>query len=288
MSERILKSEQAREGEEYKVSVRQPVARPAKGAQPLDKMDLGSPTAGVKEAAGERSKKLDYQLPSDRARSEAERIVDEAEQMAQEIAAEARAEAITLKEQAEGEVSSLRELASSELAAKRENLEAETRSQLEAEYRERYQQAVVSLEQAAIELREKQAEYLAAIEQPALKLVVAIAQQLMGTELSRSPETIAAMVARACELLKPEQVAAVTVCPAAHSALTEDAVLQGALREVGVSPERVELVADEALAPGKFSVCVNGMSIDYDIQQAVAEVIEQLESRAKAQQASME
>jgi flagellar biosynthesis/type III secretory pathway protein FliH len=288
MSERILKSDQAREGAEYKVSVRPPAARPAKEAQPLDKMDLGSPAAGAKKASKERSIEPEYQLPSDRARSEAERIVDEAEQMAQEIAAEARAEAITLKEQAEGEVSSLRELASSELAVKREKLEAETRSQLEAEYRERYQHAVVSLEQAAKELREKQAQYLADIEQPALKLVVAIAQQLMGIELSNNPETIAVMVARACELLKPEQVATVTVCPAAHTALTEDALLQGALRESGVSPERVELVASEALAPGKFVVRVNGMSIDYDIQQAVAEVIEQLESRAQAQQASME
>ena len=135
MSERILKSDQAREGREYKVSVRQPAPRREKDLQPLDTLDVGLVPTPPKKAASDRSKDPDYQLPSDRARTEAERIVEEAEHMAQEIAAQAMADAITLKEQAEGEVTTLRELVDNELAAKRDKLEEETRRQLEAEYR---------------------------------------------------------------------------------------------------------------------------------------------------------
>ncbi len=93
-------------------------------------------------------------------------------------------------------------------------MERETRSLLEAEYRERYLAAVTALEDAAAELRTGQEAYLAQLERPAFELVLAIARQLLGSELSRAPRFIGRMIAEAFLLLKPEQVAAVAVHPA--------------------------------------------------------------------------
>jgi len=167
-----------------------------------------------------------------------------------------------------------------DLESQRETLEREARERVEAEYRERYLAAVTALEAAAAELRNEHEEYLKQIEPPAQRLVLAIARQLLGAELSRSPEFVAGLIARAFQLMKPQQVVHVALDVETHRRLEEDELLTGTLRRAGIKSELVEIKADEALAPGQFTAEVAGMSVDYDLDEVIAELTTQIEQRA--------
>jgi len=275
MNERILKSDQTKEGEQIVVNARQLVETfhlPGPDDEEL-------PAEQASEVADETADDEDYMLPSDKAKSEAERIVGEAEQMAQEIASQAEAEASKKIEATEVEVEQLISMTMRDLESQRETLEREARERVEAEYRERYLAAVTALEAAAAELRNEHEEYLKQIEPPAQRLVLAIARQLLGRELSRSPEFVAALIARACQLIKPDQVVTVDVHPATFMLLSEDELLGDALREAGIKPRLVDLSIDEALEPGQFRAHLAGLSIDYDLSEVLAELISELEER---------
>ncbi|MBN2081984.1 hypothetical protein JW859_07235 [bacterium] len=274
MNERILKSDQTKEGERIVVNARQ-LVETFRVPGPDDEDLPGEPALSDDAPADDE----EYLLPSDRAKNEAERIVGEAEQMAQDIAAQAEAEATKKIEETEAEVEQLISQTMRELESQREVLEREARERAEAEYRERYLAAVTALEGAAAQLRREHEEYLKQIEQPAQRLVLAIARQLLGRELSQSPEFVAALIARACQLIKPDQVVTVDVHPATFMLLSEDDLLSDALRAAGIKPALVDLALDEALEPSQFKAHLAGLSIDYDLPEILAELITELEER---------
>ena len=277
MNERIVKRGQAKKGEEYVVAARsvEPGDEPAPGAQSAASLMAEG------AAAYESAEDLIEELPSDRARSKAEQITAEAKRLAREIVTQAQAEAQQFKTEADGDADRLKAETERELEARRQGLEREVRQQLDQEYRERFLAAVTALEAAATDLRECQERYLAEIELPALKLVLAVARQLLGAELSRSPEFIAELIGRACSLLQPEHVVTVAVHPTVFAMLEDNNVVTEALRGAGVSPERVKLEADESLARDKFAARVGGMSVDYDLDAAIDELVAKLEQRTE-------
>lgn len=271
MSDRILKGDHAVKGEDFVVSAR-PLAADGRSAKRTRR-----------PANAEPQTEEEIQLPSDRAHSEAERIVADAEQMAQEIAAEAENKATKKREETENELEQLIELTTRELETQRETIEREIRQRLEAEYRERYLAAVSALEKAAADLRANHTQYLESIEEPALKLVLAVARQLLGQEISQSPEAIAKLIVRAVGLLKPEHVVTVYLHADSHQRLANDSVLAEALRQSGIRTQLVELAVDDALMPDQFSARIEGTSIDYNMSAAVDELAQQLAEQARQQ-----
>jgi len=262
MAERILKRERTRKGDEFTVAAQQVAPAELNG-------DVGPPAAQLEGEAG-----------SGENPDQAEQLLVKAEQQAQSIAGRAEADAQKLRRQADEEARQLREAAAAELAQKRRVMEGEIRRELETQYGERYSAAVTALEAAAADLRQRQEQYLDQIEQPALNLVLAIARQLLGAELSRSPEFVAGLIARAFQLMKPQQVVHVALDVETHRRLEEDELLTGTLRRAGIKSELVEIKADEALAPGQFTAEVAGMSVDYDLDEVIAELTTQIEQRA--------
>jgi flagellar biosynthesis/type III secretory pathway protein FliH len=214
------------------------------------------------------------------AQSAAEAIVAQAQDEAETILAGARAEAERLQEAARERSATETAAARAELAAQRAALAREVRAELETEYRQRYLAAVSALEGAAAELREKQEAYLRQIEQPALELVLAIARQLLGDELSQSPAFIARLIAQAFSLLKPQQVASAAVHPATFERLLADDLFASALAAAGVQPQRVELEIDELLDPDQFVLRVAGVSVEYDLGAGLAEMAAHLRERS--------
>lgn len=263
MAERILKRERTKQGEEYLVAAQQIVTELPSAAR--------APDAGKQEAAAEAAGQDTQQV---------EQLLAAAEQQAEHIAGRAEQAAEQLRQRAEDELRQLREAAAAELAQKRRALESEIRRELEGRYSERYAAAVAALEQAAKELRDHQEEYLAQIEQPALKLVLAVGRQLLGAELSRAPDFVATLIARALDVLKPRQVVKVMLNAETHQRLQDDELLADALRKAGVKPELVSVTVDETLAPGEFTAEVNGMSVEYSLEEVIAELTAQIEQRA--------
>lgn len=266
MQDRIIKGGRSVEGDEFVVSICRT------GTPPPEEADA-QPAPEVDAAAGE-------QQLSAQALDAAERIRSEAEQMASEIAQQARAAAERQRAQTEDELAELMETTLRELETQRENIERETRTKLEQEYRDRYRQAVAALEAAAAGLGTHRDAYLAEIEQPAFNLVLAIARQLLGAELTRSPRFIAEMIKEAYKLLRPENVVQVALHPATFHLLSEDALLTGVLREAGIAVDRVELTIDETLKPAAFTARLGGVCVDYDLDTAIAELAEHLAQRA--------
>jgi hypothetical protein len=104
----------------------------------------------------------------------------------------------------------------------------------------------------------------------------------MVAELERSPEFVAELICKAFDLLKAQKAVVVRVHPGTFHRLSEDELLRNVLREAGISSELVELEIDEALEPDQFSATVNNVSVRYDLSQALAEMIVNLEQRALA------
>jgi len=284
MPERVIKGGRAFEGDEFVVipsatdSVDSP---PDREIPPESNLPEGTP--GQADPVSDDG--AEYQLPSEKARSEAEKIRAEAEEMAQEIATQAEAEALARREKTEDELQQMMESTLKDLETQRESLERETRTRLEQEYRERYQQAIVSLEKSAADLQAKREEYLAQIEEPAMQLVLAIARRLLGAELSRSPRFVAELIGAAFHLLKPEGMVHVELHPATFHLLSEDTLLVNSLRESGINPDLVELAIDETLKPDAFRARVGGMSVDYDLDTVIDELVNHVEERAATEQA---
>lgn len=215
------------------------------------------------------------------AKSQAQEILDLASAQANRIISAAEDEGSQILADAQEQAAALIQSTTTELDAKRAEMERSLHQQLSAQYSQRYLAAVTALEAAAQDLRAKQEEYLEQIEQPAFQLVLAIAKQLIGGELNRAPELLGAMVAQAFHLLKPEQVALVAVHPQTFECLAMDEMLNSALNQAGIKPERVELEIDETLRPDQFSLRLGGMRLDYDLSAAIAEMIEHLEERSR-------
>lgn len=274
MAERILKGEQAKQGDKIVVAARQLAARRAATAddQPLQRPAQPPADGGASETG------------VDPALSEAERIVADAEQMAQEIAQQAEHEASRKREELESEIEQLIDSTTRELETQRESIERETRQRVEAEYRERYLAAITVLEQAAADLRTQRERYLDEIEQPAFQLVLAVARQLLMREPSRSPEFIAALIGRALAILRPDRPVTVSLAPEVFALLSDDSMLVEALSSGGVEPAQVELAGSPDLQPGQFRARCDGSVVEYDLTTAVDELIQQLEDQAALQQ----
>jgi flagellar biosynthesis/type III secretory pathway protein FliH len=277
MSDRILKGEQAKKGDKVIVAARQLTGRMSNSAVESKPENPGQEP----EISAD-----DYLLPSDRARSEAERIVADAEQMAQDIAAQAESEASRKREEIESEIEQLIDSTTRELETQRESIERETRQRIEAEYRERFQAALTALERAAAELRDKREQYLTEIEQPALRLVLEVARQLLSREISRAPEFIAELIVQALAILKPEQLVTVKLHPETYQLLTNDDLLVDILRTSGFSPKQIALAVDETLAPAQFRASVDGTAVEYDMAAALSQLIGQLEEQSLCQPAA--
>ncbi len=56
-------------------------------------------------------------------------------------------------------------------------------------------------------------------------------------------------------------------------------MLQDALHQAGIKPERVELEIEETLRPDQFSLRVSGMRLDYDLSAALNELLAHLTER---------
>ena len=57
-------------------------------------------------------------------------------------------------------------------------------------------------------------------------------------------------------------------------------LLASSLREAGINPERVELAINETLNPDAFCARVGQMSIDYDLDSLIDELLAHLTERA--------
>jgi flagellar biosynthesis/type III secretory pathway protein FliH len=272
MKERILKGEQAKQGDQVVVAARQLSQR---------QFDSGHDAQSGRPSEQPSANPGASEQHSAEARSAAEQIVADAEQMAQEIAEQAKQEASRKREEIESEIEQLIDSTTRELETQRESIERETRQRVEAEYRERYLAAITALEQAAADLRTRREAYLEEIEQPAFQLVLEVARQLLLREPSRTPAFVAALITRALAILKPEQLVTVSLNPDVLRTLSEDKTLSGALSAAGLSPSQVELAGDSSLQPGQFRARCDGSAVDYDLATAIAELIRQLEHQAE-------
>jgi hypothetical protein len=213
------------------------------------------------------------------AQARAQEILSLAATQARQALSAAQAEASETLAAAAAQRAEMLDTAAAEIANRQDRMERETRSHLEAEFSERYLAAMTALEGAAADLRARQEEYLALIERPAFEMVLAIARQLLGAELSRAPQFIGQLIAQAFMMLKPEQVALVAVHPLTFQNLIMDDMLHDALNHAGIKPERVELEIDETLRPEQFSLRVSGMRLDYDLSSAIDEMLAHLSER---------
>jgi len=289
MAENIVKKERTRKGDEYEVQVRPAAADQAAefissseaalqdgplAEAHLDRIAESSP---AEEDTGEAIREDTASL-----QSVAERLVNEAQQQAAELREVAESEIEQLKQRTQEELEQQRQQVERDLSEQRSQLEQQVRAELEQRYQERYAAAVSALEQAASKLGSSQAECLKETEQSAFQLTLAIAKQLLGQELDRAPDFIARLITKAFELLKPAQAATVKLAPVTFQRLAEDDLLQSALAEAGISLSLVDLAIDESLSPGQFAVELGGSNISYDLDQALTELIADLEQRAKA------
>ena len=220
------------------------------------------------------------------AQSAAARIKAEAEEHAAELIAQAAEAAEALKSKAEVDAARKLESAESAIAQREEQLRQQIRSELNKEYQERYLKALQALEGAAAEIAAHQAEYLAAIEQPAFELVLAIARQALGRELADAQRSLPALIARAFQLLQPQQPLTVFVGPAAFQQLSDSALFADALTQAGVRPERIELEIDSALGEGQFRAESGGSSVVCDLPALLDEITGHLSSQARLEPSS--
>lgn len=297
---RILKKSQVKEGGEFVVSAR----KLPQHDQPVE--DEFAPGPETEEtdpdpfAAAERTELTDEnQTVSDEhdghtgieagseqpeiaeTESQAAQVLRDAETRAGEIIERAEVKAAEITEQAAARATATTERVEAELEKRRESLEAEIRSQVEGEFKERYQSAISVLERSAKQLDTLRDEYLESIQQPAMNLVLAIAHHLLQQELSRHPEFIARLIAMSFEMLKPSEIATVKVNPATFFVLSEDELLNNALREAGIDLELVDLAIDESQAPAGFSTEINGLSVEYNLEELMVELIQHLEHRSR-------
>lgn len=271
---KVVKAGQAQAQQAVVLSARMPQLGPAgNGLGPDDEYfgDAGCAAAGQSALDPEAAQ----------AQSQAQEILALASIQARQELHAAQLEAGRLLAEAQAQCQTMLATAEADIAGRRERLEHETRAQLEAEYSARYLAAMLALEGAAADLRAQQEAYLAQLERPAFELVLAIARQLLGSELSRSPQFIGCMIARAFQLLQPEQVAIVAVNPLVFQQLAADGMLHQALSRAGIKPERIELEIDETLRPDQFSLRVSGMHLDYDLSSALEEMLAHLSQRAE-------
>ena len=201
--------------------------------------------------------------------------------MAAEIADQAAQEASEIKERTTEEINRMRAEAEEELAARRAMLEQQVRSELTKEYQERYLKSLQALEGAATEIKRNQEQYLTAMESPAFELVLGIARQVLGRELSDAARSLPALIAQAFHLLKPQQALTVRVAPATFQQLTDSELFTEALASAGVRLERVELEIDPALGEGQFHAESAGSYIECDLPALLEEVTEHLQTQAR-------
>jgi hypothetical protein len=129
MTDRILKGEQSKQGDNIVVS-----ARELRSRQPGPSESPALPRTQPRAAGDGGTLKP---APEHRL-SEAERIVADAEQMAQEIAQQAEVEACRKREELESEIEQLLDSTTREMETQRAGLEREQWQRIEAEYRARY------------------------------------------------------------------------------------------------------------------------------------------------------
>jgi flagellar biosynthesis/type III secretory pathway protein FliH len=267
-------------------------ARPAGSVtiEPRPPLTLGAPPDGDLDGGGLQglhdSLGQDTDHPSAVAERAADRILAEARAHRESLLNSAAEEAQAAKAQMERELAAMQEAAELELAEQRVALVDGLRREIEQEFSGRYGAALEQLERAAGALAEQQARYVAEIEQPALQLVLCIARQLLGGELSRSPEFLARLIGDALTQLRPQPAAQVSLNPATLELLLRDELLASVLRTRGINLDQVELQAASNLRPDQFELHAGMALISFDLQQKAAELTAALEERAASGSAS--
>lgn len=161
-----------------------------------------------------------------------------------------------------------------EMEQRRTALERDLRGELENEFRERYEQAIKSLENAAADLEKDRDSYLKQIEQPALELVMETARQVLGQEIKTDSKILGNLIVKAFELLKPEEVVNVHIHPATFHLLLDNKSFNVGLAQAGFSHKLVDLDIDETIAPDQFKAELGGMRIEFSLQSAISELLE--------------
>lgn len=168
------------------------------------------------------------------------------------------------------------------LAEHRSALERDLRRELENEFRQRYEQAIKSLEKAADSLGQDRDAYLAQVELPALELVLEISRQLLGKEIREDSSVLTGLIVKAFKMLKPQEIVTVKVHPATFHLLLENEGFNAALSQAGFSPTLVELDIDDSLETDQFKAELGGMRIEFDLSEAVSRIFNLLSEELQA------
>ena len=160
-----------------------------------------------------------------------------------------------------------------ELASRRKSMEQELRGELQSEFRQRYEQALTSLESAAASLGQDRDTYLKQVELPALELVLEISRQLLCKEISTDSSILGGLIVKALGMLKPQEVVAVKLHPATFHLLLENESFNAALSKAGFSADLVELAIDDSLEPDQFRAELGGMRIEFGLQDSISGIL---------------
>jgi len=215
--------------------------------------------------------------------SQAQGLMEQSRHRSHALLSAAQQEAADLLAEAQQQAALLLAEARQEAEALRGGLEKQVRSELESEYSKRFKAAASALEAAGKELCKRQCEYLERIEQPALSLVLAIARHLIRAEWKQDSSALARMVGAALRQLQPEDVALLYLSPETYAAVSEGAGLSSALSENGVRIGQIRLEADPALSAGQFALSSGNVAVNFDLDNALAEMAAHLRLAASGQ-----
>ncbi len=210
------------------------------------------------------------------ARTEAEVIISDAQVQREKQLADLEVELSQVRQEHEDKLAEATKQHELEMEQRRTALERDLRGELENEFRERYEQAIRSLESAAANLGQERDKYLQQIEQPALELVVETARQVLGQEIRTDSKFIGGLIVKAFELLRPTEVVNVHVHPATFHLLLENESFNVGLAKSGFNHKLVELEIDETLATDQFRAELGGMRIEFNLQSSISELLEVL------------
>lgn len=204
--------------------------------------------------------------------SQAAALIGLSRERAQAALADAEGAAARILEGARQEAARLIEAAQAEMAAERSGLEARLRSELEAEYRARFEAATAAFAAAARQLSQRAEDALAGLEEAALELVLAIARRLLYCEWEAGPEALGRIVSRALASRQSRELAVLALSPALISALGGREALAAALAAQGLGPQRLSLREDPELSAAQFRLELPNSLVEFDLERAMAEV----------------
>lgn len=251
----------------------------------LDPRPVAVPRHPTPQPASEGLSELHDSLRFDPVAAAAERTADiilsEAKAQRDSLLDNATREAQEARERMERELAAMQEAAELELAEQRAQLVDELRRELEAQYASRYLSALTQLESAAAHLREQTQAMLKTLEIPALNLVLHIAHQLLGVELSQQPAILTGLIARAFASLQPQPSAVLELHPQVLDQLTRDSLLADSLASSGFRLEQIELRSNPALRHDQFELQAGMARISFDFTAQAWQLIAEVEKQAE-------